>query len=235
MGKVYYNNDKTESIELPALDVDVIALSMSGGADSSLLCYLVAKNIIENNSKTVILPFTRYRPYPKDAPMSWNVKRARQVIEKIKTLLGKNVFLDHYIDYPPTHDRLSSSEEKILVEQLHNKIGMMVNFLGYKTWKFYYGVTSNPSKEEMQKNNFLMDYRMEDRDSKNRNKSPTRPFDLVDKRFIADIYKQENILDSIFPITYSCEWDAKTTNNYSLHCEKCWWCKERYWAFGRFV
>lgn len=233
MGKIYSN--AKESIELPELGIDVIALSMSGGADSSLLTYLVAKNIVETQSYTKILPFTRYRPYPEDAPMSWNVTRSKQIIKKITELLGKDVFLEHYVEYPIVKSRTSLAEEQILVEQLHNKLEMIVEYHEYTSWKYYYGVTSNPSKEEMIAHDFLLEYRMEDRDNKTRKKSSTRPFDLVDKKFIADIYKQENIIDTVFPLTYSCEGGPNLTNNYTNHCGECWWCKERQWAFGRYI
>jgi len=233
MGKIYSYN--SESIELPDLDVDVIALSLSGGADSALLAFLIAKDIVESNSKTKILPFTRYRPWPEEAPRNWNVTRAKDVIQKIVEILETNVFLDLHVEYPQIQRMMTVAEEREHVKDLHKKLVDFTKNQGYKSCKFYYGVTSNPSKEVMIENDFLYDYRIKDRDVKNRQKRDTRPFDLVDKKFIAEIYKLENLLDTLFPITYSCEGDHNSTKNYSVHCETCWWCKERLWAFGRLI
>ena len=52
------------------------------------------------------------------------------------------------------------------------------------------------------------------------------------------MYKEANLLDELYPITRSCEYDP--TSNYFKniknpgigHCGKCWWCEERKWAFG---
>jgi len=234
----YYNKDRSEHIKVPSLDVDVIALSLSGGADSTILAYIVAKDIVDKESNTRILPFTRRRPYPANNPRDWNISRASDVINKITEVLGKNVFLDHYIEQQPYGqlEKQTPIEEKehliILHEQLGEKITAMPNV---KTWKYYYGVTANPSYEEMKNNNFLSEWRVQDRDNKNRKKRNTRPFDLVDKKFISELYEQTGMLDILFPLTFSCEGDYNISKNYTTHCEECWWCKERFWAFGRYV
>ena len=51
---------------------------------------------------------------------------------------------------------------------------------------------------------------------------------------LAELYNQYNITNTLFPLTYSCEGSAELTNTHTQHCEKCWWCEERYWAFGRY-
>lgn len=230
MGRIIYNKDKSQSAELPDLDVDVIALSMSGGADSALLTYLVAKEIVDTGSETRILPFTRKRPYPADHPRDWNVPRAAGIQAKITELLGKNVFLDHFIE--PIDKEQTKEEEAAHVRDLHHRLEEMV---APKSFRFYYGVTSNPSEEEMIKHNFLSKWRCDDRDPDKREKRPSQPLGLVDKRFLADVYESEGVLDEIYPITYSCEGSWAITNGYKDHCGECWWCKERFWAFGRYV
>ena len=66
---IYYNNDKTEHIDI-SIDPNIkkIAISMSGGVDSSLLAYLLSKEIKLKNLSTIIKPVTWRRPYPKDNP-----------------------------------------------------------------------------------------------------------------------------------------------------------------------
>lgn len=49
-----------------------------------------------------------------------------------------------------------------------------------------------------------------------------------DKRSVAKLYKEFNVLDTLYPVTRSCEND----NHPGSHCGKCWWCNERLWGFG---
>ena len=51
------------------------------------------------------------------------------------------------------------------------------------------------------------------------------------KKQLAKIYKDFNLLETL-PLTYSCEEYGLDTMD---HCGKCWWCQERFWAFGRLV
>ena len=53
-----------------------------------------------------------------------------------------------------------------------------------------------------------------------------RPFFNLDKRQIAELYKQHNLLDTLFPLTVSCITEI-------THCGECWFCKERIWGFGK--
>jgi 7-cyano-7-deazaguanine synthase in queuosine biosynthesis len=53
------------------------------------------------------------------------------------------------------------------------------------------------------------------------------PFINVNKQALAKIYATLEIED-LYSITRSCESLTLTTG----HCGKCWWCKERIWGFG---
>jgi len=53
------------------------------------------------------------------------------------------------------------------------------------------------------------------------------PFININKKVVAELYKQED-LEEIYPMTRSCE----SLTLREGHCGKCWWCKEREWAFG---
>jgi 7-cyano-7-deazaguanine synthase in queuosine biosynthesis len=54
------------------------------------------------------------------------------------------------------------------------------------------------------------------------------PFININKKGIADLYKSLEIED-LYSITRSCE----SLELVGDHCGKCWWCKERIWAFGK--
>jgi 7-cyano-7-deazaguanine synthase in queuosine biosynthesis len=54
------------------------------------------------------------------------------------------------------------------------------------------------------------------------------PFANIDKKGVAALYKELDVED-LYSITRSCE-------NFSAvgdQCGSCWWCKERIWAFGK--
>lgn len=53
------------------------------------------------------------------------------------------------------------------------------------------------------------------------------PFTNYDKKKIAEIYHHEGVMD-LLPLTRSCE---SLDNIGNQHCGKCWWCQERIWAF----
>ena len=106
----------------------------------------------------------------------------------------------------------------------------------------YMGVTQNPPKDTM------AEWDTADWSHKYRNNT-TKEFEVlpnvgniympwtnINKRYVAAIYRAQGLLDTLFPVTYSCEWYAKDGNDPGMdHCKKCWWCFERYWGFNRYV
>jgi 7-cyano-7-deazaguanine synthase in queuosine biosynthesis len=69
------------------------------------------------------------------------------------------------------------------------------------------------------------------------------PWANTNKKGIAEMYRDENLIDSLVPVTRSCEWDPKceyydvigTVDPGLGHCGECWWCKEREWGFDQVV
>ena len=60
-------------------------------------------------------------------------------------------------------------------------------------------------------------------------KEERRPFLSIDKKWIAEQYIKYDLMDKIYPYTISCV-DLDKTGEI---CHKCFWCKERIWAFGK--
>lgn len=60
------------------------------------------------------------------------------------------------------------------------------------------------------------------------------PFRNHDKKTVRDIYNHYDVMDWLYPLTFSCEWAENDFDN-PVHCGKCWWCHERQWAFGRLI
>lgn len=236
MEQIFYNHDKTQSVTIPDLSkYDVINLAMSGGADSALLAYLFAKQIVDDNLKAVIIPVTRVRPYPAIAPRNWNVWRTAAIMSKITLLLGKDVFQEHQIEHPVQQTKMNAEEEKAYNLEIWLRLEKKFKFDQKKEWAYFNGVSKNPSDDEMKDNRMYNDDRCKDRDQNQAVPHPLRPLGMIDKKFLAEIYQQLGIIDTLFPLTYSCEGDHEITKNYMLHCDNCWWCHERFWAFGRYI
>ena len=65
------------------------------------------------------------------------------------------------------------------------------------------------------------------------------PLINIDKQGVKELYEKFGLLDTLYPLTRSCE---SFTDDFSKHCgeykdeqDVCWFCKERYWGFGRYV
>ena len=103
------------------------------------------------------------------------------------------------------------------------------------------GITANPSKEVMDSFNTAGPA-----DDRNRltDRRPTQrgkvyiPLINIDKQGVRELYEKYNLMDTLFPLTRSCE---TFTDDFSKHCgeykdekDVCWFCKERYWGFNRY-
>jgi tRNA(Ile)-lysidine synthase TilS/MesJ len=213
--------------------VNTIGIWMSGGADSSLLCYLLAKKIKSQNLPIRIQPLT----VQKRPDIFESVPVRNKIIELID---AKNIFNDHIIYHAPiegwnTQDYLSMFAEKNR-ENIKNDLFQVL----------FSGITTNPPREvqenfqwgvlddvESKRGSHLIKdtvrYFTEKENTVEYEFLEVKPFFNIDKKEIAEIYKENNLLENLFPLTRSCE-DRSFLQG---HCGKCWWCEERLWAFGR--
>lgn len=213
------------SISPAGVNLDIhsgpIGVSCSGGADSSILLYHLMR---EKEDKIHI--FTT----GNNQRSRYNVTCATAVVEKIIQLTG-NTNIEHHISYCEVQSR----------ETLFPKLKV---YLDSKTTGIIYtGITANPPKDIT--DTFKLPVSQTNRSPEDkhphmqRNNTFYTPWVNVNKLKIAEMYKESNLLDALYPITRSCEYDP--TNNYfndiedpaTGHCGECWWCEERKWAFGR--
>ena len=59
-----------------------------------------------------------------------------------------------------------------------------------------------------------------------------QPYINVNKRFVAGVFKEENLMKDLFPITRSCVGGKNETRDFNAWCWKCFWCYEKAWAFN---
>lgn len=205
-----------KKIDLGLLELDIhdcpIGVSLSGGADSSILLYLLMKHA---TSPIHIVTCGNM------AKFNINVHHSVNVIEKCIELTG-NYNIKQHVYYV---------KEKTRDTWLHG----MMEFVNNKTVDMMYtGFTSNPPVEVTDKFILPMPADTGPRrgpDTKRESyphPSVYTPFTNLDKQGICKLYENEKLLKKLFPLTHSCEDPSFKTG----HCGKCWWCEERKWGFG---
>jgi 7-cyano-7-deazaguanine synthase in queuosine biosynthesis len=212
-----------KNIKISKTNIDIhdgtLGISLSGGADSAILLYILMKH-----SNDPIHVFTCSSLEKNNiAPHI-----AINVINKCIEITGYSGRITHhsYFVKTQTFDNWISG---LIDNAMVNNVDML-----------YTGVTSNPPHDvisEFKNLTTLNDKRDPNvirdlyRDVIINNKSIKiyTPWFNIDKSEISNIYNELNITDVLFPITRSCE----SITLLRGHCEECWWCEERKWAFGR--
>lgn len=224
-------------------DFKSLYLCVSGGSDSAIGLYLISKFISENNLDTKITIVTAVEPQPIYCR---NDKNAKKVVSIINDMFPNINIDNHLIKFLEGYKRRKVEEPQNfpkykIVKQWHNDNWKLGDYdLGVSF------VTSFPKVEEMNKPLYEKSLTIgpEDRNytgNKNdkikihsRGGSWWEPFLNMTKSDLADLYTKHNLMYNLFPYTASCTGDSKHTKNFTKPCQKCFWCLEKYWAFGLF-
>lgn len=217
-----------------------IAISLSGGADSALLAYLICKKVSNQE-----IHFINHIRCWKTKP--WQEVDAINVIQYIKKAFPQISFYIHKNFIAP--DLEYGTMGPTITDEYGKKVSgdnaEIRGFAEYICFKknievYYNAVTCNP------KNVAFSGMKERDLDKNDSNaylekmshmgKLAIHPFRFISKDKIYQKYIEHNILD-LFHITRSCEgtFDNITFKNYTPEtivpvCNNCFWCKERQWA-----
>lgn len=208
-------------------------IKLSGGADSALVAYMLVNLIQEENLENVelhaITGLQDKKPY--------NVRYAKAIMDKIEELTEFK-FAGHHVISARTSDSESYiTDQETLMQELLDAGIIQARFSG---------ITANPTPEEAPElwTESMASGAPSDLDIRNRTSEHKPTFKIrsgtplinTNKRGTAEIYRQLDIIDSLFPVTRSCEsMDDTLHKNFTIHCGKCWMCLERKWGFGRLV
>ena len=214
-----YHNTWLE-IKLLSENRKKIGSHMSGGIDSSLMTFLMAKFIYDNDLKNVkIIPVHGWdirRRY------SYSPTTVRKVLNIIRTFFPTVQIDNLYLyAYNKLKDEGKEKYARPIIKLLYKE--KIVDLFAYG------GTLEPPSKD-------LIDLGIEslgrtEKIKKNGYKLYNRdPMGGMNKKDVAELYKKYNLIDNLLPATVSCIDDLPD----GKPCEKCWWCKEKYWAFGRY-
>ena len=198
-------------------NVSVAGLKISGGADSALVAYILSKYVAEQRPDVKIQPIT-----VSHAGKSYQKEFSEKVIDFCRQQFG-DIFLPHIHGWCDTGDQYVSAQDDIVIQLYKNK----------KIQCHFIGITQNPPAEAMDEIgwNGPADDRSAGIIRPMKENNAYRLLINTNKRGVYKLYKHYNILDTLFPLTRSCE---AFTDNFNKHCGECWFCKERYWGFGRY-
>lgn len=225
-----------------------IGVSFSGGADSTLLLYILCKLIRDTNSSCKIYPITMIRFF-RDKP--WLEHVAVDVFNKLNT-----EFSD--ILEPITWGFIPEDFEMVKIEKLgletptvkqfrrdlaNCDVLISAEFMTYQVLKnkleyIYNGTTVNPPIETTNEPKF----RTAKVVGKNYNyvigTIRISPFALITKDWIMAQYKNFK-LENLLSLTRSCQYgkhDAYKTwkkgDAYPSECKECFFCQEKDWAIS---
>jgi hypothetical protein len=212
----YIEDKKVENIN--------IAVSFSGGIDSSLTMYCLCKTILEFNKQKEVTVYAfnaNVLDYEFDEVSKTPTLNCYEVItEMFPDIQFGGVHLYDISGIP------KGQEKTPLLRKARNKFQTDHNI-----HRMLLGSTKNPPvgaspeiDEAISKDKVLQQrYREENLPFKN------EPFAKVDKSFLSEIYKQEDLMYDLYPYTVSCVDMGKIGP-----CKKCYWCHEKKWSFGMY-
>lgn len=228
-----------------------IAVSVSGGADSALLLFLLCDIISKQQLKIEVNIISNIRMW-KDRP--WQRKNSVDVFNYIKDRFPEIQFQRHENFIAPEIEygnigRIIPDRNKQLKsgDQISTASHAEYICYTYNIDAWFAGITKNPPTDNitlgMDDRKIEFDGNLELLVSKQNNTVVCHPFRFSDKRWIMRQYKNYK-LDNLLLITRSCEGDNKAYpeifngldfNTYEdsdivPECGKCFWCQERTWG-----
>jgi hypothetical protein len=211
-------------------NIKTIGLTLSGGADSAILLYILCKHIKDNNLDISILPITSC---VLAKPIM--IEGTFRVTNKVRQLFNYDTpfLLDNFLYY---------RGRKVFQYDINAQVRLLKE--GVVDILMGAGTTFG-TEQEMRDHNMWDDrpaYRSLDyvpSEYENLIAGDDRykiykPFLRVDKRFVAEMYEIYGVTETLLPSTKSCIAGFSESQGWSKPCKKCWWCKERFWAFKKY-
>jgi hypothetical protein len=234
-----------------------IGINLSGGADSTLLLYILSRLIEETGAKTEIIATTMIRFWELRSGKEENADKVLEVINdmfprvKIKHLMG---FVPTALEYTPLKNLVWPKDvnpnfSRYHFENAHADVYAVRNFSEYIAKRHgvsttYSGTTMNPSHllEDDKAPAFRKQREFVSNDAltyipESINKDP---FALIQKNWVMAQYQNFGLTE-LQEMTRSCEAGDKfldglfgkeqwTMEGSKYTCKRCFFCKERQWG-----
>jgi hypothetical protein len=219
-----------------------VAISVSGGADSALLAYLICELAYEHNTTIHIINHVRcwktkpWQQVDADNVFRWLFQRFYHTTFKRHTN-----FIAPELEYGNIGPNLTDEYgKKVSGDNIQQRAYAEFICNKHDISAYYNAVTRNPrlafangmlerdiERTEVNKHLEYMEHM---------GRVASHPFRFVDKAWVVKQYKRLNIMD-LFERTRSCEgtfenlnYETFTPGQYVPVCGECFWCKEREWA-----
>ena len=213
---LYSNGTQLDFFDKFPSNLQKIGIYLSGGTDSALILYILVKMLQERQDCHVqIYPVAGYDASNPDV-IAWDV--CERIINWIKDNTKfegiQPLLVTPFIDETETKISMFRANRKYLKHRYNIDVvidGISLGMPHSSRDGRDIDIWTTDEKIKTLYNDYPHEY----------------PWSTVDKKFIADQYKKFNI-EELSNITNSCVASSKTP------CKKCWWCRERYWAFGSY-
>ena len=198
-----------------------IGLWLSGGTDSTLVLYFLCKFITETEQfDRKLFPIIAVQTNNKLAKC---FDKAQIIIEEIRKIYPK-VYIHELekLTYFRLENQLARDTKRIKMS-IRSNIFIKKHNLDI----LMQGSTINP-EECVGESHQLRDA---GRDMPIDVYKDKYPWWNVDKKFVAEMYRKYELMENLYPLTESCIEDRE---GHSFPCKKCFWCEEKFWAFGSY-
>ena len=224
-----------------------VLLSLSGGLDSASLLYLICLYFPD----TEIVPFTG-----QDVTAPRDYECARDILQYMRETFPDANIKDHdvykfdiwdeewrQLARDKWDEETTVTADGKVIPKFTGLSGLVkVLFLRknverlktqYPKHTILTGMTANPPVEEQHEYGFydVAERRRDRRDNPTRSGIHYQPLRNVDKKFVAGVYKEHDLMETVYPYTSSCVGSEQDTNYFIKGCGKCFWCHEKKWAF----
>jgi hypothetical protein len=244
--KLTYGNQTIDLFD--KLVPDKIILSLSGGLDSASLFYLICTHF----PQVEVVPFTS-----RDKLAPFDSLCAIDIVQWMKGRFPNAKILDHYMEeFDVSDPELRAYAEKtwesskVMIDGVLtprcNTISGLVKIQEKEKHirncsRLHRGalvvtaMTKNPPKDIMIEGGFehLAEKRRTygSEETAEEWRSIYQPYINVDKKFVAGVYQDNDLMDELYPLTGSCVGTAGETDYFTRECRQCFWCHEKKWAF----
>lgn len=214
-----------------------VMLNCSGGADSAIMLFETCKTIVEDNLSASVVVFT----LTADARDRYNSRCAQNVINVIARHFDHYPVISHQIFYAPQQQQEYFEKWEPFVEGNFN-INLKLNATSLTPPEGTVildidGKNRNLYEESISfgRTNIVPQYILN-------NIENIHPYYNIDKIGIIKKYKKYNLLDTLLPVTRSCELPVQgfigsqrsdIIQDTTKVCGRCWWCLERKWAIDK--
>jgi hypothetical protein len=204
-----------------------VVVATSSGTDSSLMLFFLMKFAEEIKSEIEIYPFIGV---DDDSIYSRALPNVQKIISIIKNMFPNPNLKELEIF---NYRKNNITENKNLYihpyrDEYRKKVGAELILSGSTLNMPVEEILMNSDQRILERDNYELHSKLID--------PRTLPWGNVNKKFISYQYKKYNLMDNIFPLTESCTSKIPNpkTNYLSLPCKECYWCQEKYWAFGSY-